>query len=143
MFAKKHIKIFLLFLALMVMGFSFYRMYNKPGLDVDEVSSEVKISWIDLVNSFEKDEKKASELYMDKVIEVTGKIIDISESDKSLVIVLGDPDKDISVICQIPDNELESIPEVAVGDELVIKGYCTGYLMDVMLIRCKIVNSRS
>ena len=143
MSVKKQVKIFLFILALIVMSFSFYRMFTKPGLDVNDVSPEVKISWSDLVNSFEKDEIKASALYLDKVIEVSGTIVDLSESDKSLVIVLGDSDKDISVICQIQDTELEDVPKVAIGDELVIKGLCTGYLMDVMLIRCKIINSGS
>lgn len=143
MTVKKEFKVILFILAFIVMAFSFYRMFTKPGLDVKNVPAEAKISWIELVNSFENDEIKASELYVDKVIEVSGTVIDISESEKSRVIVLGDKNRSVSVICQFQENEFEDSSKVKIGDSLVVKGFCTGYLMDVMLIRSKIIKFQS
>jgi hypothetical protein len=118
-------------------------MYTAPFLDVKNTSSAETVSWIELTDAFESNEISATERFVDKVVEVKGDIIDITQSNDHRIIVIGQADSETSVICQIQEDESKGKTQVNIGDTVIIKGICTGYLMDVMLIRCKIINPAS
>lgn len=123
------------------MIFSLYRLYNKPHLDVNTVRPVASLHSNDLVKEFQTNEEKASLDYVDQVIEVSGTLVKISKSNEKQILVLGDVDAESSVICQFPGLETDELTKIRIGDQLVVKGLCTGYLMDVMLINCVIVIS--
>ncbi len=109
-----------------------YKMYTKPHRNVAEAKT-IQISAIDLVTAYENNEAGANSLYLDKVLEVKGEVNEVSKNQKGeTVITLKGTDMS-GLICT-----LEGTPtsEVKPNSSVVIKGICTGFLTDVVLVRC-------
>lgn len=67
---------------------------------------------------------------MNKVLEVTGKVSEVSANmDNKRVVVLGTADLMFGVRCTMED----SLTSVQVGTTVTIKGICSGYLSDVVI----------
>jgi hypothetical protein len=110
-------------------------MYKKPSEKVVTADAEYTLTSASLFNEFEINENSANEKYLNKVVAVSGRITDISLSDSSnLNVVLSADDQLFGVSCQFPGQTEKN--KMKRGDEVLIKGLCTGKLMDVVLVRC-------
>lgn len=131
-------KALIIILALAVVGGFFgYRMYNKPHKDMTEAESDLKVSAEELLSSFENDETNANAKYNDKVVEVSGSVSDVSTDEDGNVKVTLDAGNPMGgVICQLDNLSEHKRTDFPIGEEVAFKGLCTGYLMDVVLVRC-------
>lgn len=118
---------------------AFIAVYNKPHQSTDDVDKEVTA--IELIKAFDNNEAQANETYLDKVIEVKGKVRQVIEQENSFIVLLGDDSSLMSGVSCTLDNKDDSVAYgLKAGDELVVRGICTGYLLDVVLVNCKIIN---
>ncbi|MBC7885710.1 MAG: hypothetical protein H7X99_09560 [Saprospiraceae bacterium] len=131
---KKFIPYILILIALGI--FAGYYMYNKPHAETQGAKADITINPADLLAAFELDETKANAMYLDKIIEVKGKVKSINEVEQGGSISLDTGNEISSVICEF--EHAASIDGVKVGDEVIIKGFCSGKLMDVILVRCSL-----
>jgi len=131
----------LILLAIVIIaGLYAYREYNRKPADLSTVDSQIKISADSLVIKFEKDEQKANLLYLGKPIEVTGLIAEINNQLDTLVtIALGKKEDMHKVSCLLDANHTNEIKRYKVGDNIMLRGICNGYLLDVELNRCVII----
>lgn len=114
-----------------------YKMYTKPHRNVANAKS-VNVTAINLVTSYESNEANANTLYLDKVLEVRGEINDVSKNQKGeTVITLKGTDMS-GVICTL---EGMATPAIKPNSSVAIKGICTGFLTDVVLVRCVLQNN--
>lgn len=110
-------------------------LFNKPVQQMDRMKTDVEIASSELLELFEENEENANTLYLDKIIEVTGEVAKVDSGDKMTIYLdAGNPLS--QVICQLEDGVTE-LPEI--GDKVTVKGICTGYLMDVVLVRAIIL----
>lgn len=125
------ILIFLIALAL----FS-YRYYNKPHKDVKSLKASFETTAHSLFRSFEEDEATANKKYLDKIISIKGKVKDIFFNDDGSVNVILETGSDISgVSCYLVESERDKLKNYKTGDEMKIKGICTGFLVDVVIVK--------
>lgn len=131
---KKSYIIIILIIILSVVWVVF-RMYNKPHRDpLSEVS--IKISATELFRSYENDEAAANGLYLDKVVEVSGKISEITTNQELKPIVSLETENPMfGVRCTMESPTIN----VKRGDSVTVKGICTGYLSDVVIIKATLV----
>jgi hypothetical protein len=93
-----------------------------------------------LQKEFEDSEAAASAKYINKIIEVSGSIASVTKSDSNNVNISLKSSNDLSsVICTIASADPS---KYKTGDELTIRGECSGFLMDVLLNNCAIVQKR-
>lgn len=132
-------KIILVILILGIVGaFIAYKMYNKPHVDVAATSSDITITANNLLNDFSTDETSANAKYLDKIVEVSGTIAKLeTEADKGVVVLQTNEDFG-SVRCTLSEASTQKINDLKVGDNITLKGICTGYLMDVVLVKSEI-----
>lgn len=110
-------------------------MYFKPNANMSDLKSDVTFTAQDLLTAFETDEAAANTQYLDKVIEITGTIKDISTSEEGVISVTLDAGSELSgVICELQKETKHRTFKV--GETVIFKGMCTGMLMDVVLVRC-------
>ena len=118
-----------------------YYLYNKKPVDVRTLQPDVSVTANSLIVAFNSDEAAANVKYLDKVIAVKGIIADIkidsSTGQASVILDSGDPMS--SVTCSFYTDEIGAVQKLSKGTEVVIKGKCTGKLMDVVLNNCSIV----
>lgn len=118
-------------LAALVAGWVYY---HKPHRSV-ESEMAIPVSASSLFNDFENNEQRANDLYLNNVLEVNGRVGSISlNGDQKTVIVMETDDPIFGVNCTMNSN----ISNLAVGDSVTLKGICTGYLSDVVLVQCEI-----
>ncbi|MBJ6118967.1 hypothetical protein JAO76_12235 [Pontibacter sp. BT310] len=114
-----------------------FLLYNKPHRDTATATSDFIVEAPALLQEFTQNEAAANEKYLDKVVAVKGKVKLMTPDDEgNLNLILDAADEMAGVICTIPKADTESAAGVKEGDEVVVKGVCTGVLMDVVLIRC-------
>lgn len=131
--------LFLVFGLACLGGIYGYMLWNKPHQDVAAAKADITISANSLLVAFETDEEVANTKYLDKVIMVNGKIRSVEHNDLGEISVILATENDMSsIICNFEPafDQAESLKE---GVEITLKGLCSGYLMDVVLDRCALV----
>lgn len=113
-----------------------YMQYNKSHKETDGATADVVISPKELLDAYDGDESAANQLYLDKIIEVEGTVRSINEVEVGSSISLDTGDEMSSIICEF--EMLDAISSVKVGDKVTVKGFCTGKLMDIVLVRCSL-----
>lgn len=115
-----------------------YFMFNKPHTNVAKSKADISISAYTLINDFETDETKANTMYLEKIVDVTGVIAELSFHKEKGIVTIKSEDVMGNVLCHLSKDESEKVKELKEGATVSIKGICTGYLMDVVLVKCVI-----
>lgn len=115
-------------------------MYFKPVADLGNVKSDVKISATELLTAFETDEAAATGQYLGKILEVSGKVMNIETEDHGGVTLVFEAGGLMGgVICRMDKRYAEKTAKIQAGVNATIRGECTGMAMDVELARCAII----
>lgn len=131
---KKIIKWILVSILLVAItgGIVAYQMYNKPHRNVAAAKAET-ITAVIIATAYEANEKNADSVYLNKILEVSGEVTDILKNQKGeTVIALKGTDMS-GVSCTMEGTVPTSVNK---GLVITVKGICTGYLADVVLVRC-------
>lgn len=131
--SKKILKILglLVFAGVITGGYIGYKLYTKPHRSV-EAADAIKVQAEALVTAYETNETDANNKFLDKVLNVSGKVSEISKNqDGNTVVTLSGSDMG-GVICTLEDKAAAA---PAAGAMVNLKGICTGYLTDVVLAR--------
>jgi hypothetical protein len=124
----KKVLIGILFVLVVTFGVV-YILYNKPHRD-PATEKSIKVSSIELFKAFESNEVEANKLYLDKVLEVNGIIAEVTSNQNGMpVLALETENILFGVRCTMNSAETDA----KVGETVIIKGVCTGYLSDVII----------
>ena len=115
-------------------------MYNKPHINVAQSEPDIVLFSQTLLDDFQSNENNANTKYLEQIIQVAGKIEKLGTANGNGTITLTDKDSMGSVICHLSEEENKKMVSLRVGQEIMVKGICTGYLMDVILINCVLFN---
>lgn len=111
-----------------------YRMYNKPHRSVDDEESLYVLATT-LFDEFEQNEQLATSKYLNKAVEVTGVVSEVSKNQEGMTVIVLKTSNDLfGISCTMENNQ-----SVQVGTKATIKGFCMGYLSDVVIHNGKIV----
>lgn len=129
-------KLIALFLMLIVSaGIVAYYFYNQPVDSLIGHKADVTIQADSLFSEFENDEQAANAKYLNKVLLVSGRIQSLSSDTGGTTINIQSGQGMFGVSCRLDDKSVA--PDFyTVGQHIRLKGICSGYLMDVVLIRC-------
>jgi len=126
----------LLVLAAIFIGIGFY-MYNKPVESLDNKKADVTVTADQLVADYEANEQAANDKYLGKVVQVSGKVAQVTSEDGKNKVVFETANPISGVITELEEgNDAEGINA---GEEATVKGMCSGYLSDVILVRSTVV----
>jgi hypothetical protein len=118
-------------------GTGFY-LFNKKHQDLLKTRPDFIVSSIDLQKEFETDESAATARYGNKIIEVSGIIGSVKSGEEDFLSVSLNSGSDFSaVICTFPSKTDPGM--FTKGNQVTIRGECSGFLMDVLLNNCVIV----
>ena len=114
-----------------------YMMYNKPHKDIKSTKADITISAEELFTAYEADETAANTKFLDKMIEVKGKVLEVkTDEEGNTAVSLEGGGMMFGVICNLDALSEHKRTEFQTGEEVTFKGICTGLLMDVVLVRC-------
>ncbi|MEP6712242.1 MAG: hypothetical protein ABJA37_07500 [Ferruginibacter sp.] len=138
--SKKIIVIASALVIITVTGRYFYNEYYRRPADILLLQTDATTNAAALIHAFESDEATANTIYLGKTIEVSGTVLQVvNQADTLLNIFLGEKDRPNKVSCLMDIVHFKTKESVKPGTMHIVKGICTGYLMDVELNRCIII----
>ena len=139
---KKQVQYILLaVLALAVAGAATgYVMWNQPHRDLAD-SADFTVKPVELYQAFSADETSANDKYLNKVVEVSGVVMEKKNIEGNRAIVLLEvPNEMFGINCAFEAEDAAQLEGIASGTEVTLRGEVTGYTMDVNLARCILMN---
>ncbi|HEY2726872.1 MAG TPA: hypothetical protein VGI61_06840 [Parafilimonas sp.] len=124
----KIISAIIVFILLVGFGYAYY-IWNKPARDVAKEEG-IKITAVAIFDSFSHNEQSANAHFLNKAIQVTGKVSALKKNQAGQTVVyLQSSDPVFGVNCTF--KQYPGI--ITKGSTITFKGICTGYLSDVIL----------
>jgi hypothetical protein len=112
--------------------------FNLKHPDTSRAKPVFVVTATALEKEFEDNESGASAKYINKIIEVRGTIASVTSADSAHVNISLKTGNDISsVICTFAAGGYHS--KIGPGEEITLRGECSGYLMDVLLNNCALI----
>ena len=131
-------KVWLILAALiLVVGGTLYYQYNKKVESLSGAKPDVEVSAHKMLTDYTEDEKAANDQYLGKVVQVSGNVAAIVEEEGKKKVHLDTGNPMAMIICEIEDGE--DIGNHKAGDDINMKGLCSGYLSDVILVQASVV----
>jgi hypothetical protein len=141
---KTYVKValfFVVFIALSAILAALY-FYNLRSSDLSKAKPDFVISAPELQKAFENNEAEASAKYIKKVLEVTGKIASVKPADNDVISISLVTESDLSsVICTF--NAVKDKSIFKTGEDITLRGECSGFLMDVLLNNCALIRPKN
>jgi tRNA_anti-like len=116
-------------------------MFNKKHTDTSRAKPDFIVTATSLQKEFEDNEKTASAKYINKILEVKGTIASITPADSSNTNISLKTGSDMSsVICTF--SKIADPSKFKTGEEITLRGECSGFLMDVLLNNCAVIPNK-
>lgn len=113
--------------------------YNKPRTGVLSKATDASVTAAELYDKYSVAEAEANKLYLNKVIEVSGEVDDITGNENNTIILLRGQGMG-GVSCLFATGAYLKGKPLKKGMHVVIKGRCTGFNIDVNLVDCIIIS---
>ena len=133
-------KLILVLLILVGISAVIYYNWNRKNASIAGATPAFTTTSSQLFSAFEADEVTANSQYLNKVVEVRGKVRELKKESTGDFVVTLDGSDMFGVICRM-DHSISIEDTALVGKEIAIKGICTGMLMDVVMVQCVFSNS--
>lgn len=114
--------------------------FRRTETSVQAVKSAYTLDVQELLRAFENNEDSANVLYLDKIIVVTGMVGEIMSDSLGYTVYLKDSDALSGILCSFSMDALDTTLVIP-GSQVSVKGICTGYLLDVNLNRCALIET--
>lgn len=112
--------------------------YNLKHTDMAKAKPDFVVTASLLQKAFEADETAASARYINKVLEVTGKITSVKPAANNILSISLATENDLSsVICTF--SGISDPSKFISGNEITLRGECSGFLLDVLLNNCAVI----
>jgi hypothetical protein len=126
------------FMVVMLAGVLLY-LYNKPSRNVAREKA-IPVTATELYQKFTANEVQANQAYLNKVLQVSGKVLEVKNNQHAgQIVILNTGDPMFGVACRLDQKQMQSKP-VKPGEQIIVKGVCTGYLSDVVLTNSFLMN---
>jgi hypothetical protein len=113
-------------------------VYNKPHSSAVNAKTDYSLNAADLYKQFQQDEAVASKKYLDKIIEVKGTVVEVQQTGNTASLELREESAMGGINCSFTNLE-HNTQMPSKGSFLTIKGKCSGFLMDVNLVDCAVI----
>jgi len=119
---------------------------EKEVVEKLETEEAIQISSTHIYKDYDDNEVAADNKYKDKVVEVKGKIFDISKdfSDDIVVKLNGLTDNKYEIVgvsCTFDKSHNSEAASLSKGQIITIRGNCDGYMMGPNISGCSLVKS--
>jgi hypothetical protein len=138
---KKTIYISLTMIVLMIAGAVYY-VFNKPHRKAAGEDAAFSMPAEQLFKEYESNDTLASKKFLDKVIEVKGKVTNVQVDQKGgIVLMLDEREGMAGIACSIDEGSKEKAKSLKAGQTISLKGICTGgdAMFGVTLNKCEVI----
>jgi len=133
------LKIPFLIIALVVMG-GINLMYLEPEPSLLDHLPELKVNANKIYRDFRNNEASARELYLDKVIEVSGLLRSVEKTKAGKYVLILDFESSMGRLrCELDEADYPDLDKLKIGEAITLKGFGRDYLFEVVMDHSVIV----
>lgn len=114
-------------------------LWNKPHKNMQRAAADITITAAELMNAYNNDEAAANAKYLEKVIAVTGKVVEATTNDGVTMVSLETDDDFGAISCEFDRFSEHKRTTFSPGEQITLKGLCSGKTIDVVLVQCVLV----
>lgn len=118
-----------------------WRLYNKPHRNIEKEKADFIVQAAEFYHEFEQDQHSAHTRYNNRVIEIHGKLENISRNaDGKAALLIGGPDGYIN--CEMNEDYDALEGKITDGQAVSVKGLYIGYddlLGEVQIKECNLI----
>ena len=125
-----------LLLALVGGAYLYYYTQYDHRKAIRSAQPDFSLKASEIFDLYDKDEDAANEKLLGKTVLIQGEVSSISADagDASISLVSGGLLGDI--VCELNKDLAGDLTKIQVGDQLQIKGECSGKLIDIIFVNC-------
>lgn len=127
---KKLLKALLVLLIIIVIGVIIF--FNLPKSNIKSQNAAFSMNTAAIFQAFKKNETKANQKYLGKVLELEGKIIDKTIDRRESAVIRLSQGKRSQVMITLAGNQTENLAKYSVGDAIKVKAKCNGFIQEVV-----------
>lgn len=101
-------------------------IFTEKFEDTAEVKADYTVNAIDFIKEFQQNEAEANKKYTEKIIIVNGMVSEIKNADTTANIIMADTGSGAYIIFAFQQQHVEEARQIKVGDNVSIKGSCSG-----------------
>ncbi|HKJ41205.1 MAG TPA: hypothetical protein VKA27_03885 [Sunxiuqinia sp.] len=135
------IALILFVIGLVAAGGVYWYAFMRPHKDMLKTRPEFVMDASDLFNDFSNDENSANKKYLGKVVQITGKVIDVKNENNETAVTLEDELFGVSTYLDsafVAQNP-KLVSKLDSGQMVTLRGQCDGMLDDVVISRAVII----
>lgn len=126
-------------ITLILIGGYLYVRY-MPDKSITKQAADFTLPASSLAIEYETNPTICNRKFIDRVILVEGVISEITtDQNNSTVFILRDNNSSTGILCTLNGQNEKKIKRYKKGDNITIKGICSGMLFDVVLNKCIII----
>ena len=131
-------KILLVAIGLCVsIGLYMWLQLVKPQhINIKKVTTDLSLNSNELVSLFLENENEANNQFSGKIIEVEGKVKEVTFLNNRNTVILRTSNDTFGIICDFEPSKISEIEKLSINQSVKIKGICKGFLKDVVLLNC-------
>ena len=120
-----------------------YYIFNKPHRNIEKEKPAYTMEASDLYEEFSTNEDLGNEKFGNKVIQLSGRVAEISNDNNAVSIILNNNMQ--AVNCTFGTKEkgqsIEITSQIKYGEIITVKGKCDGFdmIMGVVLTKCILI----
>ena len=120
-------KVFVSILVLLVAGsIGIYLIFTEKFEDTGKQAAAFSVSAVELIKEFQINDSAANKKYVEKIMLVNGKIAETEAVDSAINIKMMDTLTGSYIIFAFQDQHIKEAKQLKEGDNVSIKGSCSG-----------------
>ena len=101
-------------------------LFSQKYEDTATVKAEYSLPAVQLIQEFKTNLAIANKKYTEKIVTVTGRVTEIESADTTVNIKMTDTTSGSYVIFAFQSQDMKSVKEIKEGDNVSLKGSCSG-----------------
>jgi len=115
-----------IFLLLVLGGGAIWYIFNEKFSDTTETKADFTVNALDLIHEFEKNDSLSNKKYSEKIVVVNGMVSEVEAADTTVNIKMADTTSGSYIIFAFQQQHLAEAKTIKQGDQVSIKGSCSG-----------------
>ncbi len=115
----------IIIIALLGAGAIWY-IFSEKFSDTSEMKADFTVNALDLIDEFEKNDSLANKKYAEKMIVVNGMVSEVEAADTTVNLKMIDTTSGNYIIFAFQQQHREDAKKIKEGDQVSIKGSCSG-----------------
>ncbi len=107
-------------------GGAIWYIFNLKFSDTRELKADYTVNALDLIHEFEKNDSLSNRKYSEKIVEVKGMVSEVEAADTTVNIKMADSTSGSYIIFAFQQQHLAEAKNIKQGDNVSIKGSCSG-----------------